>query len=129
MRFDREIAIKKCLEVDRRWKNTVFRKFCSGKEQTGFDWNMFGTPGTIPEPSSILVFFDNFIRPKMASRAPCLFRHSVVESLTQKFPFTLEKLRFFKVAEIWKYDNKLVYFNHRLYKALLRNKCRTFDAQ
>jgi hypothetical protein len=31
---------------------------------------MFGTPGTIPEPSPILVFFNNFVRPKMASREP-----------------------------------------------------------
>ncbi len=34
---------------------------------------MFETPGTIPEPSSMLVFFDNFLRPKTSSREPCLF--------------------------------------------------------
>jgi hypothetical protein len=78
MRFDREIFIKKSLEVDRRWKNSNLWKFCSGKEQTGFDWNLFGTPGTIPEPFPILVFFDNFVRPTMASREPCSMRRRIL---------------------------------------------------
>jgi hypothetical protein len=32
---------------------------------------LFGTPGTIPEPSPVLVFVDNFFRPKIDSREPC----------------------------------------------------------
>jgi hypothetical protein len=33
---------------------------------------LFGTPGTIPHPSPVLVFVDNFVRPKIASREPWL---------------------------------------------------------
>jgi hypothetical protein len=43
------------------------------KKQTGFHWTLFGTPGAIPEPSPILVFFDNFVRHQIASREPCFF--------------------------------------------------------
>jgi hypothetical protein len=32
---------------------------------------LFGTPGTIPHPSPVLVFVDNLVRPKIASREPC----------------------------------------------------------
>jgi hypothetical protein len=38
---------------------------------------LFGTPGTIPHPSPVLVFVDNFVRPKIASREPCIF-HSAL---------------------------------------------------
>jgi hypothetical protein len=33
---------------------------------------LFGTPGTIPHPSPVLVFVDNLVRPKIASREPCI---------------------------------------------------------
>jgi hypothetical protein len=38
---------------------------------------LFGTPGTIPHPSPVLVFVDNFVRPKIASREPCVRRYSM----------------------------------------------------
>jgi hypothetical protein len=53
-------------------KKINFRKLCGGKKQIGFDWNLFGTPETIPHPSPVLVFVDNLVRPKIASREPCL---------------------------------------------------------
>jgi hypothetical protein len=68
MRFDHEICIKKSLEVDGRSKNKLSKILWMERA----NWNLFGTPGTIPHPSPSLVFFDNFFRPKIASREPCI---------------------------------------------------------
>jgi hypothetical protein len=89
MRFDHEICIKKSPEVDGRSKTNFrsnfklwltvhsfhlinFRKFCEWK---GADriwlklvWDTWDHPSFIPS----LVFFDNFFRPKIASREPCI---------------------------------------------------------
>jgi hypothetical protein len=46
---------------------------------------LFGTPGTIPHPSPVLVFVDNFVRPKIASREPC--REGVALRINQSFAF------------------------------------------
>ncbi len=52
-------------------KNTNFRKNLWGVGADRISLKLFRTPGTIPEPSPILVFFGNFFRPKIASRESC----------------------------------------------------------
>ncbi len=66
-----EYLSKEALKLTDVEKTQTFEKFCEGKKQIEFQWNLFGTPGTIPELSPILVFFDNFVRLEMASREPC----------------------------------------------------------
>jgi hypothetical protein len=73
-----------------------FWKFCGGKKQIGFDWNLFGTPGTIPHPSPVLVFVDNLVRPKIASREPCKILYWMNE---YKRPRHITNLPFFTLPD------------------------------
>jgi hypothetical protein len=61
---------KKALKLTDAEKKQIFENFVKGRSRQDFNESCFGTPGTIPGPSPILVFFDNFVWPTMASREP-----------------------------------------------------------
>ncbi len=94
MKFDPEICIKKSLKLtDVEKKN---RSFCDAKKQIGFQWNLFGTPGTIPHSSPILLLFNNFVRPEMSSRGPCRSK----KRLSFRFSWFSFNEKYWKISQI-----------------------------
>ncbi len=72
MRFDHKIFIKKALKLTDAEKTQIFENFVRGRSRQDLTESCLGHlgPSLIPHPSPILVFIDNFVRPKMASREP-----------------------------------------------------------